>query len=125
MAKKVAKNKAGQAGKVRKPNKIGEATAKKLKSKMQNLNRDEEIESIDSGDRDQEEERFLVGMSGDEGENDKETAEEKRLRMTKQIIRDYAIDQGQDFFANLTAKTQTDMQILNDGDSRLTKHLKL
>jgi len=51
MAKKVAKTKAGQTGKVRKPNKIGEATAKKLREKM---NRDEEIESVDSADRDED-----------------------------------------------------------------------
>ena len=39
------------------------------------------------------------------GVEDKETAEEKRVRLTKSIIKEYAADDRTDFFATLAAKT--------------------
>ncbi len=56
-----------------------------MKTKLDALkNKDEDIDSIDSADEKRKED-FLVGMEDDEMTG-KETAEEKRLRMTKAII---------------------------------------
>ena len=55
----------------------------------------------------------------------KETAEEKRLRMTKSIIGEYAVDDKQNFFANLMAKTSTDMDIIRQDDDEVVKRMKL
>jgi len=140
MAKKVIRKPARASGKqkqIGKGAKLGEATAKRMKNKIsaisgkkksKNLD-DEEIESVDSLDNDYvpKKDDFLVGLSDEEEEQKRETAEEKRLRMTKQIISDYATGENgaNDFFATLTAKTTTDHDIINKDDDRLTKHLKM
>jgi len=86
--------------------KIGEATAKRMKQKLDALKsnkkqrKDEDIESIASADEPHRE-KFLVGMVDQEEFKDKETAEEKRLRMTKQIIQEYAAEDKADFFETL------------------------
>lgn len=75
-----------------------------MKSKLDALKqKDEDIESNDSADEKRKED-FLVGMEDDEMAG-KETAEEKRLRMTKAIIQEYGQSDKTDFFATLTAKT--------------------
>jgi len=51
---------------------------------------------------------MLVGMAEDEEMLVQETVEQKRLKMTKQIIKDYASEERQDFFATLQAKTLAD-----------------
>lgn len=45
-----------------------------------------------------------------------ETVEEKRLRLTKKIIKEYASEEKTDFFATLTAKT-TDHEIITADDT--------
>ena len=86
--------------------------------------KDEDIESVDEADEVPHKESFLVGMQ-DEEMQDKETAEEKRLRMTKQIIQEYAVDSKTDFFATLQAKTSADQDIVRDDDDLLTRRMKM
>jgi type III secretory pathway component EscR len=89
------------------------------------VSKDEEIESeSDSGKPHKE--TFLVGMEDDEEMAQQvETVEEKRLKMTKQIIKEYASEEKTDFFATLSAKTLQDQDILNVDDDQLTKRMKL
>lgn len=113
--------------------KIGEATARKMKDKLEALKSqkkarpDEDIHSADSGDEAPHKENFLVGMTNDDDEEfkDKETAEEKRLRMTKQIIKEYAAEDKDDFFSTLQAKTTADNDIMQADDDMLTKRMKM
>ena len=86
--------------------------------------KDEDIESVDEADEVPHKESFLVGMQ-DEEMQDKETAEEKRLRITKQIIQEYAVDSKADFFATLQAKTSADQDIVRDDDDLLTRRMKM
>ena len=65
------------------------------------------------------EDAFLV-----EDENP-ETVEEKRLRMTKQIIKDYAKEEKTDFFATLAAKSTADTEVMAAEDDQLTKRMKM
>lgn len=105
--------------------KIGEVTAKRMKTKLNALKtRDEDIESIDSADEKPRKEDFLVGMEDDEMTG-KETAEEKRLRLTKAIIKEYGQTDKTDFFATLTAKTQQELGVLQQDDDALTQRLKM
>lgn len=48
--------------------------------------------------------------------NNVETVEEKRVRLTKNIISEYAADEKTDFFATLTART-TDHEIMTGDDN--------
>jgi hypothetical protein len=84
-----------------------------MKSKLDTLKskgKDEEIESESDNDNKPHKEDFLVGMQNNEDEemNQVETVEEKRLKMTKQIIKEYASEEKTDFFATLQAKTLVD-----------------
>ena len=54
-----------------------------------------------------------------------ETAEEKRLRMANQIIKEYGKDDKADFFEKLHAKTQMEEEILDKGDDAITKRMKM
>jgi len=56
--------------------------------------------------------------------NNVETVEEKRVRLTKNIISEYAAEEKTDFFATLTAKT-TDHDIIAGEDNNLTKRMKM
>lgn len=100
MAKKIKQQSA--------PNKkkIGTETANKMKKKLSQLQRKDEL--IESESDEPHKETMLVGMREDEEMMVQETVEEKRLKMTKQIIKDYASEQKQDFFATLQAKTLVD-----------------
>ncbi len=60
-----------------------------------------------------------------EDEPQKETAEEKKLRLAKEIIAEYASDKKNDFFDSLFSKTQADYQIVEDGDDMLTRRMKM
>jgi hypothetical protein len=105
--------------------KIGEATASRMKTKLDALKqKDEDIESNDSADEGRKKEEFLVGMEDDDM-GGRETAEEKRLRMTKAIISEYGQADRTDFFATLTAKTQQDLGVMQDDDDVMTKRLKM
>lgn len=99
-----------------------------MKSKLDNLKKakkDEEIESESDNDKPHKEE-FLVGMQPENEEmNQIETVEEKRLKMTKQIIKEYASEEKTDFFATLSAKTLVDQDIVHEDDDQLTKRMKL
>ena len=101
--------------------KIGETTAQKMKQKLSKLkqkkNNDEDIESNDSADEKirPSEDPFLVGMVDDEAQ--KETAEEKRLRLTKKIINDYAAEEKTDFFATLVSKSTAEQEIIQADDN--------
>lgn len=109
---------------------MGEATAKRMKQKLADLKskrKDEDIQSDSENDGRNFKEDFLTGMNSNL-ENDevmKETAEEKRLRMTKDLIGEYAVDDKQNFFANLMAKTSTDMDIIRQDDEEVVKRMKL
>jgi hypothetical protein len=54
-----------------------------------------------------------------------ETIEERRLRMTKQVINEYASANKDDFFESLYSKTQADYQIVEEGDDAITKRMKM
>ena len=54
-----------------------------------------------------------------------ETAEEKRLRMATQIIKEYGKDDKADFFEKLHAKTQVEEEIMNADDDAITKRMKM
>lgn len=54
-----------------------------------------------------------------------ETAEEKKLRMAKDIIKEYASEKKNDFFDSLFSKTQADYQIMEEGDDMLTRRMKM
>jgi len=58
---------------------------------------------------------------------EKETmnAEEKRLKMTKQVIAEFARNDNDDFFEKLQAKTTPEEQILNKEDDLLTRKMKM
>ena len=56
--------------------------------------------------------------------NNVETVDEKRVRLTKNIISEYAADEKTDFFATLTAKT-TDHEIMTGDDNNLTTRMKM
>ena len=64
-------------------------------------------------------------MVNDDGIVDKETAEEKRLRLTKKIIQEYASEEKQDFFLTLNAKTTQDQDIMQVDDDQLTRRMKM
>jgi len=52
-------------------------------------------------------------------------AEEKRLKMTKQVIAEFARNDNDDFFEKLQAKTTPEEQILNKEDDLLTRKMKM
>ena len=117
------------AAKQRNTKKIGESTAFKMKQKLGQFKakkgQDEEINSVDSADeqnKDKGEDPFLVGMNNDEAEG--ETAEEKRLRLTKKIISEYAAEEKNDFFTSLVAKSTAEQDVMAADDNQLTKRMK-
>jgi len=59
-----------------------------------------------------------------EGRNNVETVEEKRVRLTKNIISEYAAEERTDFFATLAAKT-TDHDAIAGDDNNLTRRMKM
>lgn len=67
---------------------------------------------------------FASGQELDEHE----TAEEKRLRMTKKLIKQLDEEQKDqekdDFFMNLQANTTTEVNIISEEDDRLKRALK-
>ncbi len=77
-----------------------------MKTKLSQLQRKDEV--IESESDEPHQETMLEGMAEDEEMLVQETVEEKRLKMTKQIIKDYASEERQDFFATLQAKTLAD-----------------
>lgn len=62
------------------------------------------------------------------GQDENETAEEKRLRMTQQLIKKLDEDNKNhdkdDFFMNLHANTTMDVNIITDEDDQLKRALK-
>ena len=58
-------------------------------------------------------------------EDEHETAEEKRLKMAKGIIQEYAREEKNDFFDQLHAKTQHEEEIMEAGDDLITKRMKM
>ena len=54
-------------------------------------------------------------MVDDEGQG--ETAEEKRLRLTKKIISEYAAEEKTDFFASLVSKSTAEQEIMAADDN--------
>lgn len=58
-------------------------------------------------------------------EEEHETAEEKRLKMAKGIIQEYAREEKNDFFDQLHAKTQHEEEIMEAGDDLITKRMKM
>jgi hypothetical protein len=61
-------------------------------------------------------------MNNDEAEG--ETAEEKRLRLTKKIISEYAAEEKNDFFTSLVAKSTAEQDVMAADDNQLTKRMK-
>ncbi len=79
---------------------------------------DEEIHSVDSADEQNKqggEDPFFVGMNEDEVQG--ETAEDKRLRLTKKIISEYAAEEKTDFFSSLVAKSTAEQEIMAADDN--------
>ena len=106
---------------------IGQATSTKMREKLKGIKRrtdyDDEVKSSDShgtfdGDENVQRQKFTrkskkIAILDDplllvEEEPQKETAEEKNLRLAKEIIAEYASDKKNDFFDSLFAKTQAD-----------------
>lgn len=54
-----------------------------------------------------------------------ETIEEKKLRMAKEVIAEYASEKKNDFFESLLSKTQADYQIVEEGDDLITRRMKM
>jgi len=52
-------------------------------------------------------------------------AEDKRLKLTKQVIAEFARNDNDDFFEKLQAKTTPEEQILNKEDDLLTRKMKM
>ena len=131
----------------------GEDVAKRMREKMTKMKVSKKADEIDSDradgegeawmDSDDEQKRqsklrqggavtadlvddpfFASGQELDENE----TAEEKRLRMTKKLIQQLGEEQKDqekdDFFMNLQANTTTDVNIISEEDDRLKKALK-
>ena len=67
---------------------------------------------------------FKEGVVEKKSMNNVETVEEKRVRLTKNIISEYAADEKTDFFATLTART-TDHEIMTTDDNQLTTRMKM
>ena len=67
-------------------------------------------------------------FAGDQAEDVNETAEEKRLRMSKKLIAQLDEEQKdedkEDFFMNLQANTTTEVNILSEEDDRRRRALK-
>jgi len=81
------------------------------------------VDSADEQDREKRgEDPFLVGLNEDEAEG--ETAEEKRLRLTKKIISEYATEEKTDFFASLVSKSTVEQEIIAADDNQLTRRMK-
>ena len=53
------------------------------------------------------------------------TVEEKRLKMTKQVIAEFGKQDNDDFFEKLQAKSTPEEQILNQDDDLLTRKMKM
>jgi hypothetical protein len=53
------------------------------------------------------------------------TAEERRLKMTKQVIREFASEKNEDFFEKLQAKATPEEQILSKDDDAITRKMKM
>ena len=49
-----------------------------------------------------------------------ETADQKRLRLANQILKEYAKEDKADFFESLQAKTTAEVDIREEGDDMLT-----
>ena len=114
--------------------KIGESTAIKMKQKLGQFKQktkskagaDEEINSVDSADEQNKpvgDDPFFLGVDDDQTKG--ETAEDKRLRLTKKIISEYAAEEKTDFFTSLVSKSTTDQDILTADDNQLTRRMKL
>ena len=123
---------------------IGQATSAKMREKLKGLKRraddDDDVKSSDShgtfdGDENAQRQKFAKQakknallddpfLLADE-EPRKETAEEKKLRLAKEIIAEYASEQKNDFFDSLFAKTQADYQIVENEDDQLTRRMKM
>ena len=109
--------------------KQGVDTAAKMREKISKMKEDEDIASVSE---DEVQEKQLKGaVTGDLNEDpffDKENADEKRLRMTKKLIKNLGEEQKneekEDFFASLQANTTADVNILTEDDDRLRKALK-
>ena len=101
-------------GSFKKANRIGEATAKRMQEKLGRMKNkgkvdEDEIKSNDSDawvDRDPDDPRNAKRqellndpfLQVDDEKDAMETVEEKRLRMTKNIINEYAREEKTDFF---------------------------
>ena len=152
MVQKHTKTKDTKGGKVKKNlasfkgRKSGEEASKRIQEKLSQIKKgqkqDEESASGDSGDEGQTMARqnaktkkrneilndpFLqFDEDGDaEMQEQQETAEEKRLRMANQIIKEYGRDDKADFFEKLHAKTQMEEQIIEAGDDAITRRMKM
>lgn len=73
------------------------------------------MDSADEQNLQKREDPFLVGMVDDEAQG--ETAEEKKLRLTKKIISEYAAEEKTDFFASLVSKSTAEQEIMAADDN--------
>eukprot|EP00347_Sterkiella_histriomuscorum_P001221 403372861 len=143
--KKMGKAAAGAGGKNKNSSKIGEATAKKMmnkvnerKEKRRSKTMEEEIDSDIADDIDMQEEgddkQFKNAggaLSSDpffaqSTEDQNETVEERKMRMTKQLLQELQAPDAQqnDFFETLQTKGEAEAQIFDKDDDILTRRLK-
>ena len=113
--------------------KQGVDTAKKMREKIQKMKKDdEEVHSDASDDLEVQEKQFKGAITEDLANADpffdNENADEKRLRMTKKLIKTLGEEQKneekEDFFSGLQANTTADVNIISEEDDRLRKALK-
>ena len=121
---------------------IGEATAKRMQDKLGKIRQkkgddnDDEIASNDSDafiDREPNNPKNAKRnellndpfLTADKDEENLETVEEKRLRMAKGIIAEYAREDKNDFFDQLHAKTEHEEEIMEAGDDAITRRMKM
>ena len=128
---------------------IGQNTSKKMKEKLDQIKNkkridDEEVQSTDSngtfdGDENlnsqrqkqirQNKKHLLLDdpflLVEDAQKEQIETIEEKKLRMAKEVIAEYASEKKNDFFESLLSKTQADYQIVEEGDDLITRRMKM
>lgn len=103
-----------------------------MREKIQKMKKDEEIHSDASDDLEVQEKQFKGAITEDLVTNDpffeNENADEKRLRMTKKLIKELGEEEKnedkEDFFTSLQANTTADVNILSEEDDRLRKALK-
>ena len=111
--------------------KIGESTALKMKEKLGQFKQkkkpvhDEEINSVDSADEQNKLAEDPFFAAADDEKVNGETAEEKRLRLTKKIISEYAAEEKTDFFTSLVSKSTAEQEILTAEDNQITRRMKL